>query len=539
MEQKYSTVSLLRLEGSDTVVEFSVAPIKQAIFYDSRQQSIYKEIESIDEALSKSQKVIDQLNVDIDRLTNHADGFDNIIAVSSGILSGLIDSFFVGELNLYDAKADAHKHVNKFIEKYAKKRGYKGSNGLRGAITYLEGKFPVEQDNVWKGKGISSAALHHLDDFAHHPTPLGIVSAILVKFFRTGIFVNRNGEWHFVLVDTSPTQLLKIWLPVIVSGILSWLVHVAESKYIDKMDKEIPKPIQKLLKMLAQAPAVIEVLKIIVNWFGHSVSDMGGSKNTPGGGMGISGTFLSILKEFSSLPIIKDTNLPQIVSDLYSEDKFDMRAEIAVIESLGKQAVPVLINECIVRTFYFVRYLITEKQQHAEWKDVNWQNVLPWGNRTINRMLTISSGTFVAADMADAAVRSAMKSGGEPSMFLANMVLRVNFVGIGRFAIALGTDSIMGYKREKKRDERIKLQTQMLYLSSAKLFYKQADMWIEAKDAEQTINNMEKVAYVAIDFYIKTMEEISDNLINISAYKPGIEQNNPTLLEDIQNTLKF
>ena len=114
---------------------------------------------------------------------------------------------------------------------------------------------------------------------------------------------------------------------------------------------------------MAASPAVIEVLLIAHNWFGHLVSDMGGSKNTAGGGMGIPGLFLSLLKELASIPPLNMTPLSEVVSDFYSKDKFDMRTELAIVEHLGKQAIPVILNEAIVRTFYFVRRLITEKQK--------------------------------------------------------------------------------------------------------------------------------------------------------------------------------
>lgn len=527
----------IKLLNNDAEVRFTVSP--NAEFSNGSQKShIAKEINDIDEALAASKLTIDEINKDIDRLTSHADGFDNIIAVSSGIITGLIDAFFVGEFNLAEAKADSHKYVNKFIEKYANLRGYEGK-GLSGAISFLEDKFPVEQDNVWKDTRISSTKLHHLEDLAHHPTLLGLGAAIFVKFFRAAVFVDKDGDWHLLKVDTDSKTLLKIWLPVIITGMLNWLIYIAESKYADKMDEEIPKPIQKLMKLLAQAPAVIEVLKVTDNWLGHLVSDMGGSKNTAGGGMGIPGIFLSLLKEISSIPGINKTDLPKIVSDLYSKSKFDMRAELAVVEHLGKQAVPVIINECIVRSFYFVRHLVAEKKEHSEWKDVNWNNILPWGNRTINRMMTIASGTFMAVDMADAAIRSGVKSGGEPAAFLANFVLRVNFVGVGRFAIAIYSDVRMGCKLQRQRNERIRLQTQILYLCNAKLYYKQAEMWIEAKDAGMAVEEMEKAADAAVSYYVETIKEIGQNTRKMSSYKEGIEKNNSDLLESISNILKL
>ena len=529
----------LKTEEDDFQTDFEIIPVVNATESLTKEQlEIIEGLKDVDEDIRKSQVLIDELDTDIEKLTNCADGIDNMIAIGSGILTGLIDSFFVGEFDFGLAKIHSNEQINHFIQNYAKKKGYDGRS-LEGAIKFLENRYPVDQDNIWKGKGFSSSRLHHLEDIAHHPTLLGLVAAIIVQFFRIGLFVDKKGKWHIERIEAKPEMLLKIWLPIIITGILNWLVYLAESKYVDKMGKEIPKPVHIFVKMLANAPAVISILKVANNWLGHLVSDMGGSKNTSGGGMGIPGLFISLLKEISSLPLLKNTNLPQIVSDLYSKDKFDMRNELAVIELLGKQAIPVLINECFVRCFYFVRQLIKEKELHSEWKYVHWKNVIPWGNRTINRMLTISSGTFVVIDMADAAIRSALKSGGEPATFFANMILRVNFVGLGRFAVAIGSDCYMGYRCEKLRDERIRLQSQMLHLHTAKIYYKQADMWMAAKDTEKAIYEMENAAVVVIYYYIDSINEIGERLRKIVRYKTNIEKYNPGLLENISKKIRL
>jgi hypothetical protein len=52
-------------------------------------------------------------------------------------------------------------------------------------------------------------------------------------------------------------------------------------------------------------------------------------------------------------------------------------------------------------------------------------------------------------DMTDAAIRAGMKSGGNPVVFATQFVLRINFVGIGRFTIACTTDVAMGAKRTR------------------------------------------------------------------------------------------
>ena len=77
-------------------------------------------INEIDQILDSFSGKILTLDAEIDKLTNHADAFDYTVAVASGVLTGLIDSFWVGEIDWAEAKADAHKTINKFIEVISK-----------------------------------------------------------------------------------------------------------------------------------------------------------------------------------------------------------------------------------------------------------------------------------------------------------------------------------------------------------------------------------------------------------------------------------
>ena len=525
----------------DFAVEFEVLPTYDLKnITDERKRIIFENLESLDEAIAENKKAIDIMNADIQKLTNNADGFDYMLAVASGVITGLIDSFFVGEFDLKRAKDKSNEQVNNMVMGYAKMRGYKGDR-LAGAVDFLEKKFPVAQDNVWSGKGIGVGSKnHHLADLAHHPTLLGLAAAIAVQFFRMGIFVNRDGKWHFEFVDTNPKELLKIWMPIIISGLLNWLVYMVEAHYEDKMDEEIPKPIHTLVKMLANAPMAIQIFRVADNWVGHLFSDMGGSKSTAGGGMGIPGLFISLLQEISDLPILKDTGLPQFVNDLYVKQKIDMRTELAVLNELGRQAIPVIIGEIMVRGFYFVRHLIKEIKMHDSLKEVCWDNVIPFENRTIARMMTISSGTFMAVDLADAAIRSATNpTSATLPTFFANMALRVNFVGIGRFAVAVGADIGMGIKRSKLRNERIKLYNEQILLCDAKVFYKQADMWIAAENAERTIEEAYGMIEKTTVVLVESMQEIEENMKKISEYVPKIKEKNAELVDEMSDILTW
>ena len=381
---------------------------------------------------------LDRVNRELKRYTNTADNVDYAFAVFSGIMSGAIDAIFVGETRITGKDIGlSHQQVNNFIQQYAKARGFDRAR-LKDAISDLEDAFKVAQDNVWKGADISvSAKNHHLADLAHHPTPLGLASAIVVQFLRIGTFVNREGEWHFIFVETTPADVIQILTPAVITGILNWLVAIAENKYENTTGEEVPKALDRLAHLVASTPMIVEVAKCADNWFGHLVSDMGGSKNTAGGGMGIPGVFVSLLHELSGLPVLKDSGLPAFVNDLYVNQKWDLRHELALTKAAGKQIIPVAFNELYVRTGFFVTRLAAEIAEHKGLKGIDWSNVVPFRNRTIDRMLTVASMTFTVADTADAAVHAALESGGNWVLFAGRFTARFNYVGAGRAAIAI------------------------------------------------------------------------------------------------------
>lgn len=521
--------AIIRQEIDDLPIVFSLVNIDSNNAADTSQ---------IDQFLSEISEKVGSLDHEIDKLTNHADGVDYSIAVASGILSGLIDSFYVGEINWNQAKADSHKFFNDVIMKKANMLGYDG-NRLDGAIKKLEDTYKLPSDNIWSGKEISSTKYHHLDDLAHHPTPLGLLANIVTTLFRVGIFNSKDGSWHFPFAPTDFKTIAKIWGPILLTALLHWMVSVAEKKYTEEQQKEIPKPIRCLLRLIASAPAIVEFVVIVDRWVGHLMSDMCGSKSSADGGMGIPGVFLSLLSEIASLPGLNMTPLPKLIHQWYKSG-FDMRIEGAVLRISGKQAVPVLLNEFFVRMFYFIRRLVPEIRNHGtNWGAYNWENTVPFSNRTIVRMLTIAHGTFVAFDLADAAIRTAGSGEyADPTSFFARMALKVNFVGFGRFTVAVFSDVIMGIKRYNRVNERMDLYSKMLNFYGAKIYYKDADMWISAENAEiATLHACDSAKNAAV-FFAETFSEIKENLNGISKSVSRIEMKNPGLTKELADLLE-
>ena len=69
--------------------------------------------------------------------------------------------------------------------------------------------------------------------------------------------------------------------------------------------------------------------------------------------------------------------------------------------------------------------------------NIHWNKVIPFRNRTVDRMIMISSMTFTIADTTDAAVHAAIESNGNWAIFAGRFVSRFNYVGAGKAALSI------------------------------------------------------------------------------------------------------
>ena len=445
-----------------------------------------KYIKNIDREIDINNSKLQEYRDVIKKFTNQADALDYTVAIGSGILAGIVDSFFVGNFSFAEGKAWSNHKINDFVMDVAKKKGYKG-NRLKGAIKYLEDKFKIPSDNIWSGKDIDiNSKSHHLDDLAHHPTLVGLIACIITQFTEKAYFQNRFGK--------------------------NFALDITEMRLIGNTVYE-------------------KILAGTTNWFYHLVSDMSGSNKTAGVGMGIPGPLLSLAKEFSMLPGINKTNLPKLLDKAFREYKFDLRSELAVFHQLGKQTVPVILNEVLVRVFYFFSRLIKEYKEKENFKDIDWKNVLPYKNRTLTRMLTISSGTFLAFDLLDAGIRS----GGNWATF----VLRVNFVNIGRFTVSCYNEYKMEREKEKIKKDILDLYSQQLSLNNIKLSYNIAGMWVNTKEAVENIEELSNNMQKSIPYIDNSNKELKEDLNKIGESIDILkkEKKNEKLLKNLKNIL--
>ena len=251
-----------------------------------------------------------------------------------------------------------------------------------------------------------------------------------------------------------------------------------------------------MIKLSGATPLIIEVLKCVDVWIGHMMSDVSTSQGVPG-------IILSLLKEISVLPVFKNTDFRVKVDGCYRKGEKNLSewGGVAFV-AIKRQALPILINEALVRVFYFIRHLIFEVKKHKELKSIDWESVIPFNNRIIVRMMTIATGTFAAVDMADAAIRGVAESGGNPALLAKNFILRVNFVGVGRFAIAVGADVGMGVKKRELEKQRITYYNDTIALAyGCPLRFKAETKWITLDGTEITYGQALAQADKNLRFY--------------------------------------
>lgn len=358
-----------------------------------------------------------KVDAELELYTNQADRVDYALAISSGVFCGLLDSLFVGQFSLNEAGRWGNEKVERFVMHLAKSQGY-GGDTLAGAVNYLEDTFPIPADKATAQFG--GGLQHHLRDFSHHPTPAGLVCSILTQFTGKVYGTDISGVFHGVNLSDDGLALIGRSIPEkIMFGVLNWAFHLVSdmagssgSILKGSLGTGLPGPLVSLLKELSSTPLFQKS-----DGSGHRVCSVWVSKLFNG----------TLLGE-------RDTNGKLIPL------KFDLRMELGVARQVGQQTLPVLLNECVVRGFYLLRRLTSELiciGNVQEPDKLNWRKIAPFRNRTIDRMLTISTMTFTMADTMDAAVHAAILSAGNWVLFSGKFVTRFNYVGAGRSALAI------------------------------------------------------------------------------------------------------
>lgn len=360
-------------------------------------------------------------------LTTDCDKSDYILAACSGAICGILDIFLVGKPGESPIGDITDKWFENRTMDFAKMCGWndKDNNTFSSAIKHLEKKFKIPYDQRGAGDAASwifdlNPKNHHFKSLGHNPTLLGLFFSVLDQFCNTS---------HFV----SDGELISL--------------QEADGKF-ELKGNDVP---SKLFCGFA-------------NWFGHIISDVSGSSGTKGRGMGIpspiwswTNDIIAIKRKLNVAVGEFDKSINELALEIYKQG-YDARFQVA-------QAIPVFINELLVRVIYSVRRLVkffaSTKSEDRFFPSL-WKSCEPFSNATVKRMLTVAHGTFCLIDTGDAVVRGFISGGG--SFNIAEFAMRLNIVGIGRFTISLYGEARTGLKRHALKEDIVVIHRQKIIL---------------------------------------------------------------------------
>ena len=133
------------------------------------------------------------------------------------------------------------------------------------------------------------------------------------------------------------------------------------------------------------------------------------------------------------------------------EQGFDLNVIRGVAHEaiIGKQYLPIVMNEMIVRGFYTVRAFMKQIEEKnitniEDLDKVDIRAVLPIADKRLTRMITLSSVMFSVVDISGAAVKAVVKSGNKKDGFVTEFIQGINYLGLGRLMLAVSADMEMG-----------------------------------------------------------------------------------------------
>lgn len=318
-------------------------------------------------------------------INDKCDKEDYLIAAFSGLVAGVMDIFFVGAPGQSPLGDFTDAQADQLVMKFAKMSGWKPKEGkensIASAIGFLERKFPVNYDHANTtavgGAFRMGTKNHHYKSLAHSPDIVGLFFSILDQFQGKASFLS-DGKLIRIDSDSQDLTLYGSNLPA-------------------------------------------KLFCGFCNWLGHIMSDMvgssGGRGQMTGRRSGVPIPFMNLFQlcDFGELQVGKHRQTLATAMTQVFQEGYDARFGAAM-------AIPVLINELMIRTLWVIKKRFFEKR--------SWRDCIPTDQHAdLRMMLLVGYGALCLMDGADAAIRS----GGNALAF----ILRLNLVAWTRLVILI------------------------------------------------------------------------------------------------------
>lgn len=413
--------------------------VKYALVASSRYSFEYKINEDVDVNMFESDRTFDSnefVDAEYEDAISEKDYSYYAIAVASGVLTGVFSQLKLSEETLEKIDEWKEKDWDKYIVIVAQMAGYKRSD-LKGAKKYLNDRFVSFADEELK-REYQEGLNKWINAISSHPSVAGLAFSIFTQFSGEKYWFGEKGIEKEAVPDYY--AIGRNTVEKIVYGLLYWAfdlsIDLALSKIALLEEMKIPKEVSKLLK---------DLLNLSI--FEKIPTD-----------------YMDAEKIYSKW-IQKIFENSECQCDDGEVRTFDLYEMIEGLENRAfSESTPVIINECIVRSFYFIKKLIIEVKEKEirslnELDRVDPANVLPFNNRLTSRMVLISSGCFVGVNVAGATLKAIVKENKDDGGFAETLFTEVSIAGIGRFVFACVADSkywsddikIFLQRKEKRR----------------------------------------------------------------------------------------
>lgn len=403
----------------------------------------------------------------MDDYKNQMNKWDYIVPIASGAMTAALDIFWVKDISLRDAHTWGAKKTEDFVIKVAQSKK-DGVKDLAGAVTALEEMYPISADKLTNDFG--GGAYHHLRDFSHHPTIVGLMFSVISQFTGKGYGTLTDGSFD---IKPIPGWQKPELLTGIFNGTITWVFHmlsdIAGSSSTIRMGKEgtgLPGPLMSFLKEVSSIPIVQKLTGVDKN--GNNNFSVVCSKL-------FRGTLLGDHDE-SGKPV------------LHGELLFDFRTELGIAHEAidNKQHLPVIFNELIVSSFYSVSRFCNALQKAGvetleDLKRIDVHDFLPWNSAVLRHMRTLACTVFSAIDITVAGTKAAAKNKNNPTGFALDFMQSINYIGVARLTVAFTAEAVVGVS---------KLYGQFIELADAE----KAKLYAAIPHAEETVSLLKKAA---------------------------------------------
>lgn len=470
-------------------------------------------------------------------MENKLDKWDTAIAVSSAIVTAACDFFFVENIDLKKAHEWGAEKTDEFVMSVSKKCGYKGDD-ISGAIKHIEDRYHMAGDDLTHEFGGGSA--HHLRDFSHHPSPIGLVFSILTQI--TGKCYGTDTRGAFVCYDV-PNWQKKDFVSGIYMGVISWGMHLISDMAGSSGTRKglgegtgLPGPILSLLKEVSSISGI------------RSIAGVSG-KNTPNKESNYNFSIVCS-KMFNGTLFAEHDSDGKIIKG--AQIPFDLRTEIGIVnESINnKQYLPVMFNNIIVAAGYSIRRFAKQIEMNncktlEDIERIDIKVCLPYRkNDAFRHMKMIGAVTFSGIDITLSGIKSAVKNKSNKKAFALDFIQGINFWGLGDLALSTNSEllSVVG-KMKEGFDALVEQQKQELInrLPNGEKDYKTGKYMVEQAVAIAEIGTPIGFATAAIGVYDaikeanKDLQEATERRIRIEKEcekRIAIIEENRTIMEE-------